>query len=64
MFKILVSDPISDFGLQQLTNAEDVEVTKLSGLCSRGRFWLRIDLKISVLTNADKEQKEGRTWAI
>ncbi|MHA6261025.1 phosphoglycerate dehydrogenase [Sporosarcina sp. CAU 1771] len=32
MFKILVSDPISDFGLQQLTNASDVEVIKQTGL--------------------------------
>lgn len=32
MFKILVSDPISDFGLQQLTNADDVEVVKQTGL--------------------------------
>lgn len=32
MFKILVSDPISDFGLQQLTNAADVEVVKQTGL--------------------------------
>ncbi|GIN95989.1 phosphoglycerate dehydrogenase [Siminovitchia terrae] len=32
MFKVLVSDPISDFGLQQLRNAEDIKVTKLSGL--------------------------------
>lgn len=32
MFKILVSDPISDFGLKQLTNAEDVEVIKQTGL--------------------------------
>lgn len=32
MFKILVSDPISDFGLQQLTNADDVEVIKQTGL--------------------------------
>ena len=32
MFKILVSDPISDFGLQQLMNADDVEVTKQTGL--------------------------------
>ena len=27
-----MSDPISDFGLQQLRNAEDIKVTKLSGL--------------------------------
>ncbi|MEF2244213.1 phosphoglycerate dehydrogenase [Paenibacillus sp. IITD108] len=32
MFKVLVSDPISDFGLQQLTSANDVEVTKITGL--------------------------------
>lgn len=32
MFKILVSDPISDFGLQQLTNADDVELVKKTGL--------------------------------
>lgn len=32
MFKILVSDPISDFGLQQLTTADDVEVIKQTGL--------------------------------
>ncbi len=32
MFNILVSDPISDFGLQQLMDAEDVEVTKATGL--------------------------------
>lgn len=32
MFKILVSDPISDFGLQQLTDASDVEVIKQTGL--------------------------------
>ena len=32
MFKILVSDPISDFGLQQLMNASDVEVIKQTGL--------------------------------
>lgn len=32
MFKILVSDPISDFGLQQLTSADDVEVIKQTGL--------------------------------
>lgn len=32
MFKVLVSDPISDFGLQQLMNAEDVEVVKQTGL--------------------------------
>lgn len=32
MFKVLVSDPISDFGLQQLMNAHDVEVVKQTGL--------------------------------
>ncbi len=33
MFKVLVSDySISDFGLQQLRNAEDIQVTKLTGL--------------------------------
>ena len=32
MFKVLVSDPISDFGLQQLMNANDVEVIKQTGL--------------------------------
>jgi len=32
MYKVLVSDPISDFGLQQLMDAEDVEVTKITGL--------------------------------
>lgn len=32
MFKVLVSDPISDFGLQQLTSAEDVEVAKITGV--------------------------------
>lgn len=32
MLKILVSDPISDFGLEQLTNADDVEVIKQTGL--------------------------------
>lgn len=32
MFKVLVSDPISDFGLQQLMRAEDVEVDIISGL--------------------------------
>lgn len=32
MFKVLVSDPISDFGLQQLTRAADVEVDKITGL--------------------------------
>lgn len=32
MFKVLVSDPISDFGLQQLMRAKDVEVAKITGL--------------------------------
>ncbi|WP_019639522.1 phosphoglycerate dehydrogenase [Paenibacillus fonticola] len=32
MFKVLVSDPISDFGLQQLTRAKDMEVVKITGL--------------------------------
>lgn len=32
MFKILVSDPISDVGLQQLMDADDVEVVKQTGL--------------------------------
>ncbi|WP_274364475.1 phosphoglycerate dehydrogenase [Paenibacillus thermotolerans] len=32
MFKVLVSDPISDFGLQQLTDAADVAVDKKTGL--------------------------------
>lgn len=32
MFKVLVSDPISDFGIQQLYDAEDVEVIKKTGL--------------------------------
>ncbi|MCP1311829.1 phosphoglycerate dehydrogenase [Paenibacillus tyrfis] len=32
MFNVLVSDPISDFGLQQLTSALDVKVTKKTGL--------------------------------
>lgn len=32
MFKVLVSDPISDYGLQQLTHAEDVEVAKITGM--------------------------------
>ena len=32
VFKVLVSDPISDFGLQQLMNADDVEVIKQTGL--------------------------------
>lgn len=32
MFKVLVSYSISDFGLQQLTRAEDVEVAKITGL--------------------------------
>ncbi|MCP3775068.1 hypothetical protein NLX71_17475 [Paenibacillus sp. MZ04-78.2] len=32
MYKVLVSDPISDFGLQQLTRAEDVEIAQITGL--------------------------------
>lgn len=32
MFKILVSDPISDLGIQQLTDASDVTVDKKTGL--------------------------------
>ncbi|WP_442601138.1 phosphoglycerate dehydrogenase [Paenibacillus sp. KN14-4R] len=32
MFKVLVSDPISDLGIQKLYDAEDVEVVKQSGL--------------------------------
>ncbi|WP_159881540.1 phosphoglycerate dehydrogenase [Paenibacillus puerhi] len=32
MFKVLVSDPISDYGLQQLMRAEDVEVAQITGL--------------------------------
>lgn len=32
MFKILVSDPISDIGIQQLYDAEDVQVDKTTGL--------------------------------
>src|SRR5690625_7452845 len=32
LFKILVSDPISDFGLKQLMDADDVEVVKETGL--------------------------------
>lgn len=32
MFKVLVSDPISDFGLKQLMNSDDVEVIKKTGL--------------------------------
>lgn len=32
MFKVLVSDPISDFGLYLLTSANDVEVIKQTGL--------------------------------
>lgn len=32
MFKVLVSDPISDFGLRQLSEAEDVTVDKKTGL--------------------------------
>lgn len=36
MFRVLVSDPISDFGLQQLTRAEDVKVAKITGLNEEG----------------------------
>src|SRR5690625_5349122 len=32
MFKVLVYDPICDFGLKQLRDAEDVEVVKQTGL--------------------------------
>lgn len=32
MFKILVSDPISDFGLQHLMQADDVELSKITGI--------------------------------
>lgn len=32
MFKVLVSDPISDLGIQQLMDAEDVTVVKQTGL--------------------------------
>lgn len=32
MFKVLVSDPISDLGIQQLVDAEDVLVDKKPGL--------------------------------
>ena len=32
MFKVLVSDPISDHGIQMLHDAEDVEVVKQTGL--------------------------------
>lgn len=32
MFKVLLSDPISDFGLQLLMRAEDVEVAQITGL--------------------------------
>ncbi|BFH69338.1 MAG: phosphoglycerate dehydrogenase [Paenibacillus dendritiformis] len=32
MFKVLVSDPISDFGIQQLVDAQDVTVLKKTGL--------------------------------
>lgn len=32
MYKVLVADPVSDFGLQQLTSAADVEVTNKTGL--------------------------------
>lgn len=32
MFKVLVSDPISDLGIQQLVDAQDVAVDKKPGL--------------------------------
>lgn len=32
MFKVLISDPISDLGIQKLTDATDVEVVKNTGL--------------------------------
>lgn len=32
MFKVLVSDPISDFGIQRLVDAQDVTVLKKTGL--------------------------------
>ncbi len=32
MFKVLVSDPISDLGIQQLMDAADVQVEKKTGL--------------------------------
>ena len=32
MFKVLVSDPISDLGIQKLVDAEDVTVDKKPGL--------------------------------
>ncbi|TVX92855.1 phosphoglycerate dehydrogenase [Paenibacillus agilis] len=32
MFKVLVSDPISDFGIQQLMDAPDIQVDKNTGL--------------------------------
>ncbi|MCU6339477.1 hypothetical protein KW823_23460, partial [Enterobacter quasiroggenkampii] len=32
MFKVLVSDPISDFGIQKLVDAEDITVVKQTGL--------------------------------
>lgn len=32
MFKVLVSDPISDLGIQQLHEADDVQVDKITGL--------------------------------
>ena len=32
MFKLLVSDPISDFGIQKLVDAEDITVVKQTGL--------------------------------
>lgn len=31
MFKVLVSDPISDLGIQQLMDAADVQVDKRQG---------------------------------
>lgn len=32
MYKVLVSDPISDLGIQQLVDANDVVVEKKTGL--------------------------------
>lgn len=32
MYKVLVTDPLSDHGLRQLTDARDVEVVKKIGL--------------------------------
>lgn len=32
MFKVLISDPISDMGIQKLYDATDVEVVKQTGL--------------------------------